>query len=157
MSGLLWIVGLALVWVGLSGSVTPGTLVTGAVLGYLAVLLSQDAMGFGPPLRRIRRALNLSVFFVWELILASLRIAYDVVTPTHYMAPAVVGIPLDAKTDAEITLLAILVSLTPGTLTLDVSRDRRTLFIHAMYVHDRERLVRSIKHGFERRVLEVLR
>lgn len=157
MNGLLWILGLTLVWVGLSGTVTAGTLLTGAGLGYLVMLLSQEAMGFAAPLRRIRRAVNLAAFFVWELVLASLRVAYDVVTPTHYMAPAVVGIPLEAETDAEITMLAILVSLTPGTLMLDVSRDRRTLFIHAMYVHDRDRLVHSIKQGFERRVLEVLR
>ena len=62
-----------------------------------------------------------------------------------------------AETETEITMLANLVSLTPGTLSLDVSSDRRWLFIHAMYVYDREQLVRSVKDGFERRILEVLR
>jgi len=157
MSGVLWIAGLSLVWVGLTGSATAGNLLAGAGLAYFVLHFAQDTMGVTPPLRRIRRAFGLGGYLVWELILASLRVAYDVVTPTHYMAPAVVGIPLDARTDAEITTLATLVSLTPGTLSLDVSDDRRVLFIHAMYVHDRERLVRSIKQGFERRVLEVLR
>ena len=68
-----------------------------------------------------------------------------------------VAIPLDAETDAEITLLANLITLTPGTLSLDVSDDRRVLYIHAMYVDDVEELRRSIKDGFEKRVMELLR
>ncbi len=59
--------------------------------------------------------------------------------------------------DVEITLLANLVTLTPGTLSLDVSEDRSTLFVHAMFVDDPDVLRREIKHGFERRVLELLR
>ncbi|HVL69979.1 MAG TPA: Na+/H+ antiporter subunit E [Vicinamibacterales bacterium] len=157
MISVLWLLGLSLVWVGLTGTATAGNLLVGALLGYVVLHFAQDTMGFALPLRRMRRAIGLGFFFVWELVLASLRVAYDVITPTHHMAPAVVGIPLDARTDAEITMLATLVSLTPGTLSLDVSDDRRVLFIHAMYVYDRERLVRSIKNGFERRVLEVLR
>ena len=157
MRGVLWLCGLSIVWVGLTGSATAGNLLVGAVLGYFVLHFVQDTMGFTPPLRRIRRTVGLGLYLVWELVLASIRVAYDVITPTHYMAPAVVGIPLDARTDAEITTLATLVSLTPGTLSLDVSDDRRLLFIHAMYVHDRDRLVRTIKDGFERRVLEVLR
>jgi multicomponent Na+:H+ antiporter subunit E len=85
------------------------------------------------------------------------RVAYDVITPSYYMRPAVVAIPLDARTDAEITLLANLISLTPGTLSLDLSADRRTLYVHGMFVRDRETFVRSIKHGLERRLLGVMR
>jgi multicomponent Na+:H+ antiporter subunit E len=157
MKSLAWIVWLAVTWIGLTGSATAGNLLVGLALGYLVLLFTPETMGVGPPLARLRRAVGLAGFFVWELVLASLRVAYDVMTPTYHMRPAVVGVPLGARTDAEITMLASLVSLTPGTLSLDVSDDRRTLFIHAMYVHDRDRLVRSIKDGFERRVLEVLR
>jgi multicomponent Na+:H+ antiporter subunit E len=75
------------------------------------------------------------------------------------MRPGVVAIPLDVQTDAEITLLANLITLTPGTLSLDVSTDRRVLYIHVMYIDndDVEAVRRKIKEGFERRVLEVLR
>jgi multicomponent Na+:H+ antiporter subunit E len=71
----------------------------------------------------------------------------------------VVAIPLDAKSDIEITLLANLITLTPGTLSLDVSSDRSVLYIHVMYVDndDLDEVRRKIKSGFERRVLEVLR
>jgi len=53
--------------------------------------------------------------------------------------------------------LANLITLTPGTLSLDVSDDRKVLYVHAMYINDREQFVQSIKQGFERRLLEILR
>jgi len=73
------------------------------------------------------------------------------------MRPGIVAVPLDAETDAEITLLANLLTLTPGTLSLDVSADRRFLYVHMMYIEDADVARRQIKDGYERRVLEVLR
>ncbi len=75
----------------------------------------------------------------------------------YFWLLAIVAIPLDAKTDREITLLANLITLTPGTLSLDVSEDRRFLYVHAMFVEDVESFRDSIKNGFERRLLELMR
>ncbi len=91
-------------------------------------------------------------YFVWELVLANLKVARDVLMPVKRLRPAVVAVPLDLETDWQITLLAILITLTPGTLSLDVSTDRRVLFIHAMHVDDPDALRREIKSGFERRI-----
>ena len=76
-----------------------------------------------------------------------------------YVCPGVVAIPLDARTDAEIALLANLITLTPGSVTLDISEDRRVLYVHAMYIDggDVEAYRKSVKEGLERRVLELLR
>lgn len=65
--------------------------------------------------------------------------------------------PIEAKTDLEITLLANLITLTPGTLTLDVAPDRKSLYVHAMFVDDPEQIRAEIKNGMERRLLEVMR
>jgi multicomponent Na+:H+ antiporter subunit E len=73
------------------------------------------------------------------------------------MRPAILAIPLDVKTDLEITTLANLITLTPGTLSLDVSSDRKVLYIHAVYVHDVPAFKKYIKDSLERRVREVLR
>ncbi len=102
---------------------------------------------------------GLVLFFLKELLFASLKVAYDVLTPTHYMQPAIIAIPLDAKTDWEITLLANFITLTPGTLSVDVSRDRKTLYIHEVFVKagDVERVKRSIKEGFEKKILKITR
>ena len=88
-------------------------------------------------------------------MVSSLRVAYDVLTPTLHMRPAIVAIPLDAETDLQITILANFITLTPGTLSLDVSPDRKTLYVHAMYVDDVDAFRREIKEELERRVIEV--
>ena len=83
--------------------------------------------------------------------------AYDVVTPKFYMTPGIVRVPLEAETNLEITLLANLITLTPGTLSLDVSDDRKVLYVHAMYLKDKQAFIDDIKNGFEKRLLEILR
>ena len=108
-------------------------------------------------LRRVYRLLRFLLFYLKELLLANVRVAHDAVTPTHHMRPAFIAIPLDTETDFEILLFANLMTMTPGTVTLDVSTDKRVLYLHAMYVEDVEKIRREIKKHFEARVLEVLR
>jgi multicomponent Na+:H+ antiporter subunit E len=159
MNGLLWNVLLALAWMGMMEDFTPQTLLVGFALGLLILFLARRLVGGPNYLIKVVRALELFLFTLWELILANLRVAHDVLTPTYYARPGIIALPLDARTDAEITLLANLITLTPGTLSLDISTDRRTLYIHVMYIDndDLEAVRRKLKDGFERRVLEVLR
>jgi multicomponent Na+:H+ antiporter subunit E len=157
MTGMAWNLALAMAWVGMTGVFNAGNLIVGFIVGYVVLLVLQGPLAMFGNLHRIRRAVELLAFFAWELLLANIRVAWDVVTPTHLMRPGVIAVPLDARDDLEILILANMVSLTPGTLSLDVSDDRTVLYIHAMYLHDRERIIRGIKQGFERRLLEVLR
>lgn len=108
-------------------------------------------------LQRIWGAITLSVYFWGELILSNVRIARDVLRPVKYLSPGVLAVPLDVTTDVEITLLSNLITLTPGTIGLDVSEDRKVLYIHAMHVADGERVKHGIKQGFERRIWEITR
>lgn len=157
MSGLLWNILLALAWVSLNGEFTNGNFVVGFALGLLILFFVGRGTNSPGYALKVRQVAGLSMFFIKELIIANFRVAYDVLTPGYHMRPGILAVPLDAKTDLEITLLANLITLTPGTLSLDVSNDRRTLYIHAMYADDPEAVKHSIKHGFERRILEVLR
>ena len=106
---------------------------------------------------RLIRLTRFALFFFWEFMLANLRVAHDVMTPRLYARPAIIALSLDAKTDFEITTLASLISLTPGSLSVDVSPDRSTLYVHAMFADDPEALRRQLKEMFERPLLEVLR
>ena len=98
---------------------------------------------------------ELIFYFVWELIKASSIVAHEVVTPFHNMHPGIIAVPLDLKTDLEITIFSSMVTLTPGTLSLDVSADKSHLFVHAMYIQegDSAALANELKNGFERRVI----
>lgn len=159
MTRMLWNALLALTWAIATGQFSVANLLVGFALGYFILLFSRRAMAASTYFSKVPQVAKFSVFYLWQLILANLRVAYDVVTPTHYMKPGVIAIPLDARTDGEITLLANLITLTPGTLSLDLSPDRRVLYVHVMYIdnEDRDRARAQIKEGLEQRVLEVLR
>jgi multicomponent Na+:H+ antiporter subunit E len=110
-----------------------------------------------PMLARSIALLRLLWLFLYELIVSSVQVAWDVVTPRHLARPGIIALPLDARTDVEITVLANLICLTPGSLSLEVSADRRVLYVHTMFIDDAEASRRSLKQVFERRVLEALR
>ena len=76
-------------------------------------------------------------------------------TPQDLSKPALIEMPLDVERDIEILLVTNLISLTPGTLSLDVTPDRKTLIVHAMFAEDPEALVHELKDGMERRVMRV--
>jgi multicomponent Na+:H+ antiporter subunit E len=157
MLPFLWNILLALVWVFAFGDLSLGNLAIGLALGYGVLWLARGMLETADYCARIPRLLEFIGFFLWELLLANLKVAYDVLTPTHYMRPGIIALPLDAETDMEITMLANLISLTPGTLSLDVSPDRKWLYIHVMYIDDPEQEKQKLKRGFERRLLELLR
>lgn len=149
---------ISMLWALLTGKVSVGNLTLGFILGYFALTILYPAAGKkNTYFQKSMQFIRFSLFFAKELIISTWRVAMDVVKPLPLMRPGVVGIPLDAKTDLEITMLANLISLTPGTLSLDVSPDRGTLYIHAMYVVNPDDLRREIKDGLERRLLELLR
>lgn len=150
---------LAAVWAGLTGSPTLPSFAFGFLLGYLVLLLLRPTLGETSYHGKVWRLLAFLVLYAWDFIAASLRVAYDVLTPQFHMKPGVIRVPLEARTDIEIIVLANLLSLTPGSLSLDISRDRSQLYLHAMYIDDgdADRLREEIKDRLERRVLALLR
>lgn len=157
MTTLLLNLLLALAWMALTGQFVFSNFIMGFGLGYLMLWLVQSVQGPSSYFSKVRQVIGLTSFFIGELIKANLRVAYDVVSPRYHMRPGVVAIPLDIRGDAEITLLANLITLTPGTLSLDVSSDRSVLYVHSMYIDSVEGFRSQIKDGFERRVQEVFR
>lgn len=107
--------------------------------------------------RKLPKGVSLAGYFIKELIIANVKIAYDIVTPHYYMRPTVIALPIRARTNVEIMLLANMITLTPGTLSIDISKNRKILYIHALYIknEDIEAVKRHIQNGFERRLLEL--
>jgi multicomponent Na+:H+ antiporter subunit E len=154
---LVWNILLAFIWAAVTGTFNLSNVLIGMILGFTVLFVAQPLMGPSNYFSRIQYALGFAVFYVWQLVLANLRVAADVLSPRVRARPGVLAIPLEAKSDIEITMLANLITLTPGSVSLDVSSDRRFLYLHAMYIDDVDRYREDIKTSFERRVLEVLR
>lgn len=156
MKHLLADVGLAFAWCALTGKLTAANFAVGFALADVVVWLTLRRQR-KPYLRRLAGGVALGAFFAVEVFRSALRVAADVIAIRPRMAPAIVDVPLEEASDLEIALVAILVTLTPGILALDVSEDRRTLWVHAMYAADPDEVRSEVKDGFERRVLEVMR
>ncbi|MEL7115383.1 MAG: Na+/H+ antiporter subunit E [Pseudomonadota bacterium] len=147
---------LAVAWMALTGTVTLGALLTGFLIGYAALWLIQPLIGTTSYFRRVRAWIRLIIMFFYELIVSSFAVAVDVLTPRDRAQPAIVEVPLDVKSDAGILLVTNLISLTPGTLSLDVSEDRKTLLVHAMFVDDPADVCRTLKSGMEKWVIDAV-
>ncbi|PKP26048.1 MAG: Na+/H+ antiporter subunit E [Bacteroidetes bacterium HGW-Bacteroidetes-2] len=148
---------LTFIWVALTGSFVFLNFLFGFVVSFLILWVITVGSGDAKYFKIMPKLIAFIFFFLYELIKANLQVAYDVVTPKFYMTPGIVRVPLDAETNMEITLLANLISLTPGTLSLDVSDDKKVLYVHSMYISDKEKFIEGIKNGFEKRLLEILR
>jgi multicomponent Na+:H+ antiporter subunit E len=148
---------IALGYIGVQGQFSLSGFLVGFVLGYLALWLTQPLYGKSRYFERVPKAVRLAGFFLAELLLSNLRVLWDVITPGQISRPGIVGVPLRAETKMEILMVANMISLTPGTLSVDLSSDQRTLFVHVMFLDDPERFRRQIRDGLEQRILEVMR
>lgn len=105
---------------------------------------------------RIINAFYLIIYFIKEFIRANLKLSYEILSVRLYLEPAVVAVPLDIKADLGIMILANLITLTPGTLSLEVSDDRKYLYVHTLYLEGGiEQFKDKIKKGFEQKIIAI--
>lgn len=148
---------LALAWCAVSGSFTLFNFVVGFLLGLFALSLIREQVGSANYFSRLIKLASLSLLFLKELLLSAWKVAVLVASPRLEAKPGIMALPLDVETDMEITTLANMITLTPGTLSVDVSRDCKTLYVHAIDASDPEGTKRDIKSGFERKIMEAFR
>ncbi|GAB2183197.1 Na+/H+ antiporter subunit E [Roseibium sp. LAB1] len=148
---------LMLAWGAVTGSFSEVNLAFGFVLSFGALYLIREQVGTGAYFHRVSKGFSLAVLFVYELVLSAWRVAIIVLKPKIELQPGIIAFPLTVDRDFEITMLANLITLTPGTLSVDVSEDRKTLYVHCIDVPDPQATIDDIKNGFERKILEVFR
>ena len=145
---------MAIVWAAVTGSASLHNLIFGFVLSTLALgLIREQINGTGYITRSLRVASLLWLFLI-ELAKSAWKVAIMVVSPRLEIKPGIFAFPLTVTRDFEITLLANLITLTPGTLSVDVSDDKKTLYVHAIDCADPDGARRDIAEGFERKILE---
>jgi multicomponent Na+:H+ antiporter subunit E len=148
---------LALVWAVLIGPFSLANLLIGFIVGY-AVLYVSTSRQHPSYFRRAWAWAVLIIFTVYELAEANLRVAWYTVSHLGRLRPMVLEVPLvDRLSDLELTMLSMLITLTPGTLTLDIAPDGRSIFVHFIHVDEPQRAIAAVKTGFERRILEATR
>lgn len=159
MTGLFLInILLSLTWGAVTGNFDIVNLGFGFALGSLALYLIREQVGTAGYFSRAYRVVSLALLFLYELVLSALRVARIVMKPRiGTLQPGIIAYPLTVDRDFEITMLANLITLTPGTLSVDVSDDRKTLYVHCIDVPDPQATIDDIKNGFERKILEAFR
>lgn len=148
---------LSFVWVALTGVLYFSNFLFGFILGFFILWLVNRNEADRRYFNRVPKIIGFMLFYMWEMIRSNLQVAYDVMTPKFFMQPGIVKFPMNAKTDFEINMLSTMVALTPGTIAIDVSKDRKVLYIHVMYLKDKDKFIKQLQEVGERRLLEILR
>jgi len=146
---------LVLIWLLLANSVSMGQILLGSALGLAIPMLTGR---FWPERTCVRRPLLLVRYFgvvLFDILVASFRVAWLVLMPVARLRPAFVVLPLRLKSELAISLLANTICLTPGTLSAHLSEDRRELLIHGLDVDDAGGLVEAIRARYEAPLLEI--
>ena len=159
MKGFWWNCVLAAAWVLITGELALLNAAIGFAIGAAILTLVGRTIGAPGYIQTLWAFIVLAGAFIRDLALANLLVAHDLLTPKSQLRPGIIKVPLDVKTDNEIAILANLLTLTPGTTSIDISDDRSTLYLHVMYL-DREgpdATRERIKREIEARLLRVTR
>lgn len=149
---------LALIWVALTGQLNYVNFAFGFILVFFILMfLSREKKGTTSYFTRVPKILSFFISFFIDMLKANIEVSVDVLTPNHNMKPGVIKYEMDAKTDFEIMMFANTIALTPGTLVLDISKDKKYMYIHVMYLKDIKKFKRNMKRRTERKLLNILR
>jgi multicomponent Na+:H+ antiporter subunit E len=146
---------LAFIWMFLKNDYSSSTFFIGYLLGLLIMLAYRTFFKERFYMWRVLAVINLIVLFLKELVLSNISVLKHVLKPKLDIRPGIFALETELTKDWEITILANLITLTPGTLVVDVSLDSKILYIHAMDIPEKHEAIDSIKSSFERAIMEV--
>ena len=148
---------IALVWMFMNSSMTASTFIIGYLIGLILIIMMRRFFKDRLYTSRLWATIKLTLLFFKELTLSNIDVLRVVLRPKMNIQPMIFALPTDLEHDWEITLLSSLITLTPGTIVLNVSDDQRILYIHAIDVDDVDDAIDSIKNSFEKAIKEVSR
>jgi multicomponent Na+:H+ antiporter subunit E len=151
---------LGFVWCFVHGTVNVNNFVLGVIIAPFIIRpfktlfpFDQD-FSFGNAIKKIPAQITFLYVLIKEIIKANVMVAKIVLQPKIDIKPGIIAVPIDSKTDLGITAIANTITLTPGTLTIDVSDDRSILYVHAIDATDPEGVAQSIKDDLEKYTME---
>lgn len=146
-----------LIWLLLNNSAAPGQALLGAMLAVAIPLFTVRFWPHRPRLHRPWQLANYLAVLLWDITVANLVVARLILGPIGRLRPAFITLPLDLCDDFAIVVLTNTISLTPGTVSADLSIDRRSLLIHVLDVEDEAQLIAHIKYRYERPLQEIFK
>ena len=132
-------------------------LLAGFGAGYLALWFLRPLTSRSQYFKKFPKVILFIAYVLWSLLVSGLRVAGAVLSPQPKMHPGIIAVPIDLQTDAAIFVMANAITLTPGTLSLTISEDKKTLYIHGMFIEDPEAFRKDIRVSFEHKVSEFLK
>ena len=146
---------IAIIWQFLQNSFTLSSFITGFLMGIIILVILRRALTFNLYLVKVWAAIKLILIFLTELIKANIDVIKIVLSPKMTHQPGIIALETELKTDVEVTLLASLISLTPGTVSMDFSKDNRTIYIHSLDCKNKKEVLAGIQNNCERAIMEV--
>ncbi|MCF7698372.1 Na+/H+ antiporter subunit E [Loktanella sp. M215] len=147
---------LVVVWCLLNNSLTLGTIVFGTILGLLIPILTAAYWPDRPPVARPFGMVVYCLIVIWDIIKSNITVAMQILfRGNDSLQPAWITVPLDLRKPEAITILAGSITLTPGTLSADLSADGTALLVHALHAPDPDAVRDDIKARYESRLKEI--
>lgn len=147
---------LAVVWILLQNQISAGMVVFGIILGIIIPLMTSIWWPDTPKGFRLGKMISYSVIVIWDIIIANIQVAWIVLTvPNSKLKPAWIVVPLELRQPEAITVLAGTITLTPGTVSSDLSAEGHSLLVHVLHTDDPDAVLEEIKTRYERRLLEI--
>jgi multicomponent K+:H+ antiporter subunit E len=146
---------LLLTWLLLHNSVSAGLLASGVILAVVLPLGTQHFWPEYPRTVRFLPLLRLIGVVLYDIVVANLRMVVLILGPKSRLRPHFIVVPVTVRQPFAITLFASIISLTPGTVSANLSGDRRSLLVHDIDVEDEDTAVQRLKHRYERPLMEI--
>lgn len=146
-----------LAWLAISNSLHPGHLVFALVLAMVIPWLTRRALPDVPVIRSPIKAVQYLLLVLYDICVANLKVARLAVSPLTALNPKIVTVPLDVDDAAVASMLAATVTLTPGTVSVELNMQTRELVVHALDAPNADEVIREIKSRYETRLLEIFK
>lgn len=143
-------------WLALNDSVEPGQILLGGAIALVIPKLTERFWADRPTLVRPLAAVRLFLVFLYDVLTANWTVARQVLGPLERLRSDFVEVPLDLRDPFVATILGGMVSMTPGTVSVDIDRERWVLLVHSLDIADADALVRTIKTRYEKPLMEMM-
>lgn len=144
-----------LVWLLLTNSLSPGNLVLAAVVAITIPLTVRKLVMRRSIVHKPWKLISYLGVMLWDIVVSNLIVAKQVLGSPHKLQPGFIAIPLDLSEPMPITLLASTISLTPGTVSTEVSKDLTVLYVHALHIDDEQGMIQTIKQRYEKPLKDI--